>query len=66
MRGWLAVASPDVDRARRVLQERDAAELTDDERRIAETVVDFDAEETVCPACESRFATAGVGASGDR
>ena len=59
-RAWLAVASNELQRAIAVHQrhldrmvEREGLPLTD-------SVADLDADETACPACSTKFKTAGV------
>lgn len=54
----LLVTPPDaLPDARAAIEIHWNAELADDERAAAETVVDFDAEETTCPACGTSFPT---------
>lgn len=53
---WLAVAGPDLPAARAALDEHWARDLDPRERAASELVVDFDAEETTCPACLTSFA----------
>ena len=56
-----------MDRARTVLQLFHDQGLSEAERTAASLVVDFDAEETTCPACLSTFAPkAEDGAERDR
>lgn len=62
-RAWLAVASPDLQRARQ-LYEAHLDRMVGDERALqhvrAADAFDFEAEKTTCPACLTEFATAGV------
>lgn len=59
-RAWLAVASDDKARAVQLHQQY----LDDMVRReglpLIDAAVDFDAEETACPACGTQFTTAGT------
>ena len=57
----LAVAASQIERAKVVLQEFHDTGLTNAERAAADLVVDFEAEETTCPACLTTFSTAGAG-----
>jgi hypothetical protein len=59
-RAWLAVASADVQRALAVHQQHLDAMVAREGLRATDRAADFDAEETSCPACGTRFATAGV------
>jgi rubrerythrin len=56
----LAVASGDAERAQGVLREFHNRGLSEAERAAADLVVDFDADETTCPACLTTFATANA------
>ena len=52
-----AVASDQVEDARKVLQGHWDQELEVSAREHANTVADFDADETICPACQTVFKT---------
>lgn len=52
------VASPDTVAAQRAVERHWEAGLDPETRRLANLVVDLDAEENECPACGARFATA--------
>ncbi len=56
---WLAVATPQLAEAARVLQEQKEQEerQLDEAGRAAAQIVDFDAAEATCPACGTAFAT---------
>ncbi len=54
-----------MDKAKRVLKELSERGMTDQDRDAMETVVDFDADETTCPACGHAFPPAGVSACPD-
>ena len=57
----LLVTPPDaLANARAAIETHWNSELADDERVAVETVVDFDAEETTCPACGTAFPTSGA------
>ncbi len=58
-RAWLAVASTETERAQQIYDDWCQAGLDAGARRRAAQVADFDAAETECPACGTRFATAG-------
>ena len=51
----LAVASTKLERARAVLQDYHDQGLTEEQKRVADIVLDFDAEEMTCPACLTTF-----------
>ena len=53
----LAVASEQVEDARAVLQKHWDQDLEESARKHANTVADFDADETTCPACQTVFKT---------
>lgn len=53
----LAVASPDTEAAVDAVERHMTGDLDPEARARAARAVDFDAEETECPACGSRFAT---------
>lgn len=57
---WLAVASQDQGRAQALFQEHQNDMLRREGLPVRETVADLDAPETECPACLTRFATAGA------
>lgn len=60
-KAWLAVAKTDLSRARAAYDSHlDRMLQTEAERRAVQSVADLDAPETICPACEAKFATAGV------
>ena len=52
---WLAVAGEDLSRARQAVHDHWGRDLTAEERAAADRTVDLDAEEAVCPACETAF-----------
>ena len=52
----LAVASANLDRAHAVVKSFYDRGLTDEERRVADIVMDFNADEVTCPACLTTFA----------
>lgn len=58
-RAWLAVASQDTARAMAEHQRHLDAMLAKEGLPARDTVADLDAEETECPACLTRFKTAG-------
>ena len=43
-----------------IIEAQWAEGLSEEEARAAEMVVDFDAEETTCPACMTTFKTTGT------
>jgi len=51
----LAVASVDLADGAAIIEAQWAEGLSEEEARAAEMVVDFDAEETTCPACMTTF-----------
>ena len=53
----LAVASEDVPQAAAALDANWRSQLTEEEQRAADIVLDFEAEEMTCPACLTTFAT---------
>jgi len=58
-RAWLAVASHDTARAMAEHQRHLDAMLVREGLPVRDAVADLDAEETECPACLTRFRTAG-------
>jgi hypothetical protein len=54
---WLAVASPEAERALRLMQEFWESGLDDEGRRASAAVLDLDAETLTCPACCATFAS---------
>ena len=59
-RAWLAVASADAQRALATHQRHLDQMVTREGLPLFDTVSDFDAEETQCPACLTTFMSAGV------
>ncbi len=59
-RAWLAVASTDSQRAMAEYQKHLDHMVTREGLPLRDTVADLDAEETECPACTTKFKTAGV------
>jgi hypothetical protein len=59
-RAWLAVASADAQRAIATHQQHLDEMVTREGLPLRDEVCDFDAEETQCPACLTKFKTAGV------
>lgn len=59
-RAWLAVASEDTERAMQVHQRHLDRMVRREGLPIVDRAVDFDAEESSCPACGFTFKTAGV------
>lgn len=57
---WLAVASRDIDRAMLVFKNHNDRMLAREGLPVRDVVCDFDADETECPACLTKFRTAGV------
>lgn len=57
---WLAVASPDAQRAATLHQAHLERLVRQQGLPVRNVVADFDAEETQCPACMTKFKTAGV------
>jgi hypothetical protein len=58
-RAWLAVASPDVQRAMDLHRKHLEAMVRRQGLPVRDIAVDLDAEETQCPACLTKFKTAG-------
>jgi rubrerythrin len=59
--GWLAVAAADHARAQALIDAHHDTMIEDERGREAtRRAADFDAAETECPACGTRFATAGA------
>ncbi|MEM7201405.1 MAG: hypothetical protein AAF628_14135 [Planctomycetota bacterium] len=52
---WLAVAGHQRDAALQMLDQRWLDGLDDAGRQAAQTVVDLEAEQTTCPACQTVF-----------
>jgi hypothetical protein len=59
-KAWLAVASADRDRAIAVHQRHLDRMVEREGLPLSDHAADFDAEETDCPACMTRFKTAGA------
>lgn len=60
-KAWLAVKAADVERAKAAYDASLDRLLHDDKARAAvKAVADLDADETSCPACDTKFATKGV------
>lgn len=57
---WLAVASQDAAASIECIRAHQLAGIDEVGRQAADAVVDFDADESACPACGAGFATAGV------
>ena len=57
---WLAVAGPDVERALALHRAHLEEMVRKEGLPVRDAVVDLDAEETQCPACQTTFRTAGV------
>lgn len=53
---WLAVASPEAQRALQLMEEFWERGLDEDGRRSAAAVVDLDSDSRTCPACMATFA----------
>jgi rRNA maturation endonuclease Nob1 len=60
LRAWLAVASADAQRALATHQRHLDEMVTREGLPLRDEVIDFDAEETQCTACLTKFKTAGV------
>lgn len=59
-RAWLAVASPEIPRAMELHRRHLEHMVRREGMPVREVVADFEAEETQCPACLTKFRTAGV------
>ena len=59
-RVWLAVASPDMQKAMAVHKDHLDRMVEREGLPLRDTVADLDAEETECPACLTKFKTAGT------
>ena len=57
---WLAVAGPDVQRAMQLHREHLEQMVRKQGLPVRDVVCDLDAEEAQCPACLTKFRTAGV------
>jgi predicted amidophosphoribosyltransferase len=52
---WLAVAGSHYETARRALWEHERQAMNEVGKRAADAVVDRDAEQATCPACQATF-----------
>lgn len=57
---WLAVASPEIPRAMDLHRRHLERMVRREGLPVRDVVADFEAEETQCPACLTKFKTAGV------
>lgn len=53
---WLAVASPEAERAVQLMQEFWERGLDEDGKRCSAAVIDLDSDSRTCPACTATFA----------
>jgi hypothetical protein len=52
---WLAVPEGDAERALQLVEARQREGMSEVERQAADTVIDHDRDENVCPACQTPF-----------